>query len=264
MLEFGFVTDEIDPHLGNAVRTGLSWGVRLFEIRCTGGRRVPDLLPGEIDLLRSAARNDGLRVTALSPGVFKTPATHGADIERELSEILPRTLDLASALDVPLVIVFGFRREENEESEIDRACAALWEAGESAAEAGITLAVENEPGFLCDSGSATAHIIGRTAHHAVRANWDPANAVGSGEQPYPEGYASLKPFIANVHAKDTLESSLLRCVPIGEGVVDWDGQLRALASDGVVGHVTIETHCEPLAEMSRRNLETLTRLCRAL
>ena len=66
----------------------------------------------------------------------------------------------------------------------------------------------------------------------------------------------------NVHAKDTLKGALIQCVPIGDGVIDWRGQMQALVRDRPVQHVTIETHCHPLVENSRRNAEVLRALMR--
>jgi L-ribulose-5-phosphate 3-epimerase UlaE len=61
--------------------------------------------------------------------------------------------------------------------------------------------------------------------------------------------------VVNVHAKDTQKGSLVQCVPVGEGVIDWKNQLKALMHDRVVDHVTIETHCHPLIEKSKQNVE---------
>ena len=124
----------------------------------------------------------------------------------------------------------------------------------------MVVAVENEPGFWCDSGANTARIMTQVNSPALRVNWDPANAIGTEEVPFPDGYQALKPWIANVHVKDTVRGALLQCVPVGEGKVDWPGQLQALVADQIVEHVTIETHCLPLVEKSRQNLETVRRL----
>jgi sugar phosphate isomerase/epimerase len=124
----------------------------------------------------------------------------------------------------------------------------------------MKLAVENEPGFWCDTGKNTAGIIRRAGAGALGANWDPCNAFGTPELPYPEGYEAVRDVMFNVHAKDTLEGALIQCVPIGEGVIDWSGQVSALLRDRPVGHITIETHCHPLVGNSKRNVETLVRL----
>jgi sugar phosphate isomerase/epimerase len=132
-------------------------------------------------------------------------------------------------------------------------------AAETARKAGITLVVENEPGFWCDSGEHTAKLLGAVNSPSLRANWDPCNGYGTAEKPFPNGYESVKKFIANVHVKDTKEGALIRCVPVGEGAVDWKGQLEAVVRDQIVNHVTIETHCLPLVEKSKQNVDTLRR-----
>ena len=124
----------------------------------------------------------------------------------------------------------------------------------------MKIAIENEPGFHCDTGAATRAIIDEVGSPALGANWDPCNAYGTDEIPYPDGYAALKPVILNVHAKDTARGSLIQCVPIGEGAIDWEGQIRALVADAIVPHVTIETHCLPLVEQSAKNVRTLRAL----
>ncbi len=70
----------------------------------------------------------------------------------------------------------------------------------------------------------------------------------------------MRRFIFDVHVKDTLAGSLIQCVPVGQGVIDWRGQLAALVRDRIVGHMTIETHCLPLIEKSRENVTTLRRM----
>ena len=157
-----------------------------------------------------------------------------------------------------MVIVFGFQREAGEsEDNMHRVVEWMARAAEQASRAGIRLVIENEPGFWCDSGVNTAAIIQKVDSPWLRANWDPCNGYGTPERPFPEGYASIRPFVGNVHVKDTVEGSLIRCVPVGEGVVDWKGQLEALVRDGTVDHVTLETHCLPLIENSKKNADTL-------
>jgi sugar phosphate isomerase/epimerase len=256
MLSFAFVSDEICADFSETIQHGLSWGVTRYEMRMLPSGRVPDITAGDIAAVRRAIKDHGVRITALSPGSFKLAPEDREGITAQLREPLPRTLDLALELGAPLVIIFGFMRS-GKQDEHARAVDAMQRAVDLASAAGIVLAVENEPGFLCDSGSNTAAFIDAVASPFLKANWDPANAVGTGERPWPEGYAALKRHVVNIHAKDTVEGSLVRCVPIGEGVVDWRGQLRAANDDGIVEHISIETHCLPLLENSRKNLEVL-------
>jgi len=105
-----------------------------------------------------------------------------------------------------------------------------------------------------------ARIITAVDSDAFRVNWDPANAIGSAEIPYPDGYHTIKKWITNVHIKDTIKGALIKCVPLGEGVVDWPGQIKSLKEDKLVPFVTIETHCLPLVEKSKHNLDLVRKL----
>lgn len=257
-LALGIVSDEITNDFGEALRHALSWGIHRFELRCLTSGRVPRVSGEELRTVAALVREHGVRVTALSPGIFKPPLSHTAELDEELRSVLPATLDLARQLSCPMVIVFGFQREQGEPADrYQRAVDLMQRAAETASAAGIRLAIENEPGFWCDTGVNTQRLIRDVRMPSLGANWDPGNAYGTTEKPYPEGYEALKSSIINVHAKDTAVGSLIQCVPIGEGAIDWQGQVTALVRDTPVEHITIETHCHPLVENSRRNVEVL-------
>jgi len=257
-LALGIVSDEIAPDFRTAVRHGLSWGITRYEVRCLKTGRVPDVDPGEWEDLLAAVSEHSLSITALSPGMFKHPMSRRAELEHELTELLPRTIAMAEQCGARIIIAFGFQRQNGEPAENHNlAVDLLRRASETAARAGMKIAIENEPGFHCDTGINTRLIIEEAGSPALGANWDPCNAFGTEEVPYPDGYDAIRPVIVNVHAKDTARGSLIQCVPIGEGVIDWQGQMKALMRDRIVRHVTIETHCLPLVEQSAKNVRTL-------
>jgi sugar phosphate isomerase/epimerase len=260
-LALGIVSDEIATDFRTAVRHGLSWGISRYEIRCLVSGRVPDVNLTEWEDVVAAVREHGLTITAVSPGLLKHSLARFDELEREVREVLPRTIDCAEQCGAQLIIVFGVQRRMPESpGDHGRVVDLLRRAAETAALAGMKIAIENEPGFHCDTGAATRRIIDEAGSPALGANWDPCNAFGTDELPYPDGYAAVKSVILNVHAKDTARGSLIQCVPIGEGAIDWEGQIRALVADGIVPHVTIETHCLPLVEQSARNVRTLRAL----
>jgi L-ribulose-5-phosphate 3-epimerase len=258
-LEFGIVSDEISQDFNEAARYGHEWGINIYELRVLKTGRVPSVDPGELKEVQAVAKGNGLTISALSPGIFKLPLSQTTQLEEELTTALPKTLALAREFGASLVIAFGFQREQNEKPDMFfRAVDFMRRAAEQAGREGITIIIENEPGFWCDSGSNTAKLIQTVNSRYLRANWDPCNGYGTAERPFPEGYEAVKKFIANVHVKDTKEGSLIRCVPVGEGALNWKGQLAALVKDQQVRHITIETHCLPLVEKSKQNVETLT------
>ena len=260
-ISLGIVSDEISNDFDEAVRHGLSWDISKYEIRVLRSGRVPDIEKSEFEQVIQTARENELEITALSPGTFKHPLSQTAAIDRELDEVLPRTIALAKQCSASLIIVFGFQREEGEPAGLyDRAVEYMQKAAAIAEIEGIKLVIENEPGFWCDTGVNTLRLIRDVHSNALGANWDPCNAYGTDERPYPEGYEAIKPVIINVHAKDTLKGALIQCVPVGEGIIDWKGQIRALVQDRIVNHITIETHCHPLVENSLKNVQVLRTL----
>jgi sugar phosphate isomerase/epimerase len=260
-LALGIVSDEVMLDFRGAVEHGLSWGITRFEIRCLPSGRVPAIDSAELAAVKAIVHERGVRITALSPGIFKHTLFQTAAIEHEINDVLPRTINMARDLGCSLIIVFGFQRTADDRAGFyERACEYMRRAATIAQASGMAIAIENEPGFWCDTGVNTRQLILDVGMPSLGANWDPANAFGTTERPFPEGYAAIRDVIKNVHVKDTQKGSLIKCVPVGDGAIDWQGQIQALMRDGIVEHVTIETHCPPLVENSQRNVDTLRRM----
>jgi sugar phosphate isomerase/epimerase len=259
-IALGIVSDEVSADFGEAAQHAKQWGISIFEIRVLKTGRIPAVERTELQEVKTVINDQGLTITALSPGIFKLPVSQAVGLEGELTTTLPKTLALAHEFGASMVIVFGFQREKNENIDnFFRALELMRQAAEIAGKEGIKLVIENEPGFWCDSGANTAKLLANVDSPWLRSNWDPCNGYGTPETPFPNGYESVKKFIANVHVKDTREGALIRCVPVGEGAIDWKGQLEAIVRDQIVKHVTIETHCLPLVEKSKQNVDTLKR-----
>ncbi|MEX1139545.1 MAG: sugar phosphate isomerase/epimerase family protein [Bacteroidota bacterium] len=257
-LALGIVSDEISPDFKEALRYGTEWGLSIYELRVLRSGRVPAVDPEEFREVLGLAANRGVTISALSPGIFKHHLSKKNEILAELKDTLPRTIDMAGQLGTKLIIVFGFRREAGEpEGRVNDWLEYMRQASELAQKGGVKIAIENEPGFWADSGSNTAALIRRVGMPNLGANWDPCNGYGTAELPYPEGYEAVKGVIFNVHVKDTRKGSLIQCVPVGEGAIDWKGQIAAIVRDQIVNHVTIETHCLPLIENSKKNVDIL-------
>jgi len=118
------------------------------------------------------------------------------------------------------------------------------------------LLLENEPEFWADTGANTAKILDDIDSKNLKANWDPANAAGTGEIPYPYGYLAIREHIRSIHVKDYRNNSSgePEYVVVGDGVVDWQGQFRAIMHCVNINYITIETHCRPLINNSHRNI----------
>ena len=254
-MRFAFVTDELSPDPREAIETALAWDVHEFELRTVHGRRFPDLAPGGLDALAAMRDEYGIRYTAVSPGYFKAAVGDTAHRDHVFNDSLPRTLEFMESCEVPVLIVFSFEAEPAAPGEVVDVLRALNDAVGSRR---ASVAVENEADHHFHSPEAIATLLAETDCVRVGANWDPGNLLGEASGAFPGGYETVKRFIFNVHAKDVaVERGQRVWKRIGEGLVDWAGQIRALEREGLVEHVTIESHCAPGVEAGLHNLRTL-------
>ena len=281
-MKVSIVTDEISSDLETALEIAADWGLKHVELRGVGSQRVGSLEPYWEEHTYQTLRRAGVKVVALSPGIFKillpqsaaeentvlrwmeeaeyqAAARQRALVEQHLRVILPQTIKMAQRLEVPTIIVFGFVKPDDSNNPCPTAVIDyLRQAAQQAERAGITLALENEHICWADTAAHTAQIIEQVGSKALRANWDPGNAAYANENPYPEGYRQIKQYLQHVHFKDVSadpRTGRKQCVLQGE--IDWHGQLRALQSDGYQGFISIETHCRPKIKSARQSLERI-------
>lgn len=257
-MRFGFVTDELSEDPREALETAMEWGVRDFEIRSVRGVRFPRHTDDTLEVLGRWCEEHELRYTAVSPGFFKCGLDNQEHIDYALGEGLDRAMEFMAACRVPLLICFGFDKGSGSEGQ---AVEHLERMAERLDENGFRAAVENHTDSLFDTPERVCTLLRRANRFNLGSNWDLANLKQNAVAGYPEGYETIKPFIFNVHAKDVaiLPDGSTEWRPIGEGVCDWPRQIAALRRDGLVDHITIESHCGPAKEVGRRNLETLRR-----
>lgn len=265
-MELAILTDEISLDLDEALREGHQLGFRKYELRCVDSydHRVPNLNEGVEERLANEIQNGSIEITALTPGFFKLGLAEKDTIKQQLEIGLPKTCEMANRLKASRIIVFGFMRKDGGHRK--DTLPLLKDAGSIAASFGLELSIENEPGFFCDTGVNTAEIVQAIGGDNVGINWDPGNAVSSGEAAYPIGYEAVRPFLQNVHIKDTIpippdkwENKL-----IGDGGVNWFGQLRALLEDKPIDYLTLETHVFPVLESTREDVRRLKILMDAI
>ena len=263
MLEIGIVTDEISLDVREAIEVGLKLGIKNYELRCIGGydKRVPYVDEKDIDFVLENVSSGKIKITALSPGVFKIKPGDLDRLKFEMEKVLYDTFKLARKLDVNKIIIFGFVRDGTPEEEVVE---ILKSAAKLAFEENFVLAIENEPGFYCDTGGNTAKIIKAVKMENLKANWDPANAVGAGEFAFPTGYEKIKNFMVNLHVKDSVSHPEFKCTLIGDGAVNWFGQLRSIIKDKIISEITLETHHLPLVESTVENLKRLKQILKAV
>lgn len=285
-MKISLVTDEISADPETAIELGVEWGIHDFELRGFGTNRVPNFSAFEKQRLRELLEEYEARIVAISPGLFKIPCP-GEKRERfplrvidaalyagwrsardllqyHLEELLPASVAYAREVGARRIVIFSFERSAFPAGSVpDEVLAALHQAAQTAGSAGMQLAIEVEAGFWADTGEHTADLIRRVDHPALKVNWDPGNALSAGDDPYPTGYAAVRPFVAHVHFKDLRRRPDGGCQYVVEGDIDWAGQLAALIRDGYTGYISIESHMQPKVRSARALLDRLRRLIEA-
>jgi len=258
-MKLAVITDEIDADLGHALDVMAEYGVRGAELRQIWDKNIAEAPQEYWQRAKDLLDARGMSVVGIASPFYKCdmpgaepdgPAgpLHSASA-RGLGDqiaLLERCIEAARFFDTPLIRVFSFWKQgpltpAQEEMIVD----AFAEPAQMAERAGITLVIENEHACCLGTGAQTARVLEEIASPAVRAVWDPGNAFMAGEAPFPTGYEAIKDFVAHVHVKDaTVPAGALApaWTVVGEGEIDWAGQIAALERDGYSGWLSLETH----------------------
>jgi sugar phosphate isomerase/epimerase len=277
-MKLSAITDEISQDFEHALDVLAEYGAQGAELRGLWGTNIGDLTDDQVKRARKALHAHSMRVSCLASPFFKCDmrtseptvagrmhlaSARGYDQQMDL---LRRLCDLADQFETTFIRVFSFWRRGDPTEEVEaHIVEAFAEPLEIAASRGMTLLLENEHACYLGTGAEIARVIRKVGHPHLRACWDPGNALAAHEVPYPDGYESVRSMVAHVHIKDAvlLDGEPRWCI-VGEGVVDYSGQFRALRSDGYDGYISLETHCVPQdgtpEDGSRPCLQALNRL----
>lgn len=256
-MDVGVITDEISPDIHEALEVMGRCGVTVAEIRSVWGKNSIDLDAEELGRLKSALRNAGVTVCGVASPFFKCDMSESEAAERgrlhdakdlglsDQMDVLERACRVAETLGTRSVRVFSFWRTQDPTPEIEARIVELFQRPlERARECGIRLLLENEFACYLGTGVETARVLKQIDSPELAAVWDPGNAYYAGERPYPDGYRAIKPWVAHVHVKDAVRGpdGKTQFVKVGEGQVDYPGQIEELRADGYQGVLSLETH----------------------
>jgi L-ribulose-5-phosphate 3-epimerase len=273
--KLSIITDEITQDLGHALEiASKEFGLGFVELRSVWNKNIISLDEKETAEAQRLLRKHSLQVTNIASPLFKTdcpgapkskysPATpqYGADYPFEKQgEVLERAVAAAKAFGTNRVRCFDFWRLEDQEpfrpaiNEILRKAAA-----DAAKEKGILL-LENE--FACNTatGAEAARTLQAVQSPNFQLNWDPGNAAYRGEIAFPDGFQKIpKERIGHMHCKDVVRKvdGSYEWAAMGNGIIDYVGQFRALIEDGYRGTMSLETHWNGAGsaeESSRRSM----------
>lgn len=242
---FAFITDEVAQDPRDVVRFAARHGLRHVELRSAFGRQFRELTDADVAELRQRFADAGLTVVACDTPVFKCAWDDAAAL-RVHEDIFRRSIDIAAALDAPLLRVFTFLRDERALSDpraqeiADRLVPLATQLPP-----GMALGIENEASCQIATAAEMASLLTHVPAPHVGVVWDPCNVlyVPGPRSSIRDGFAAIAPRVIHVHAKDaTRTGDIAAAAPLGAGDVDWRAEFRALAAAGYDGLVSLETH----------------------
>lgn len=258
-LKLGIVADEISRDFRVAVRQGKEAGVERFEVRFLQTGRIPGCDPEEIERVSEIAQGEGITITAISPGLFKH-ATTEAEFRREMTDILPRAMELAQRWNAKM-IVFGFQKPNATEKNIPVVVGEIpqevvgWmrEASERAQQANVQMLLEPEPICWADTGIRAAELIRRVACSSLRMNYDPGNVAWMTRRNPASEWTDIGDLVAHLHIKDVvlnhINGDFPKWVMPGQGGIGYAELFECLCGAEFAGDISMESHMQMSPEL---------------
>ncbi|HOO26032.1 MAG TPA: sugar phosphate isomerase/epimerase [Clostridiales bacterium] len=256
-MKIGIVTDELSLNLPFALGASAALGIKRIELRNSHMGRVPFWDDESKEMLQDLIDDYEFKITALSPGTFKCKLQN-PDLDEQF-KTLEKTIEFAKEFEVEKIIIFAFEQTEDDgPSGYEKVLDYVGRAALLGQKNGIIIAAENEKGGYNDSFENILKLHNDLASTGLKLNWDPGNYHAACGLPYKQAYEGLKNHIANVHVKDSKGQGKEHAwKALGEGEIDWQGQINDLFGDMPDVDLTIETHAWPLLENSVKNLNML-------
>jgi sugar phosphate isomerase/epimerase len=218
-------------------------GYAALELRGIAGEMDLPKVP-ELQGTRLAATKKDLAALGLVVSVLGASAQmHEKDPakRREQLDEGRRFIDLAHAMDVRYVRVFGDKIPEGEPKEevMMRVVDGFRQLTEHARPAGVTVLIESHGDFT--HSPDLAEILTRVASPQFALLWDAHHSFVAGAEKPADTFARLGKWIRHTHLKDSKpEGKERRYVLIGTGDVPVKEQVRVLAKGGYAGYYCFE------------------------
>jgi sugar phosphate isomerase/epimerase len=252
------ITDEYSPDLEKALSSMAEAGMTGAELRVIFGKNILNLTDEELDRAIAMVRNRGMETVSIASPVLKCVLPDAPEVDARFQQdsfasahnfadqprLAARAFEIANRAGAGVIRVFSYWRTVRPEECFTRIVDALGGLAEQAQAHGVIIGLENEHACNIGTGLEVSRLMAAIDHPNLKVVWDPANALVAGESPFPEGYRRIPPSrIAHVHAKDcTVVDHRPTWCAIGDGAIDWNGQVAALAQDGYRGWLSLETH----------------------
>ena len=169
-------------------------------------------------------------------------ASQDESTRRKGLELVRDGCRVAQAYGAPVLLILAGQQEAQTEytRSYTTSVETMRQAARIAADAGITLGVENVRSSLLGSPGEFAGYLAAVDHPSVQAYLDFGNGMGVGPSFAENWVTAVAGRIAAVHAKD-YDGAVNSHVCCGLGDVDWERTFAALRAAGYDGFLTVET-----------------------
>jgi len=216
-------------------------GFAAIELRGVTGNldlpSCPEFAPERIKESKKQVADHGLKISDLGA----SSQMHIADPEKRAKELADakRFIDLASALEVPYVRVFGNEIRGPREEVLARVVGGLHELGEYAGPKGVTVIIESHGEFV--ESPTLKEVLTRADSKNVALLWDAHHTFVDGHEEPEHTVTELGSWIRHTHLKDSVPDGKGRkYVLTGRGEVPVKRQVEALHKIGYKGYYCFE------------------------
>lgn len=249
MFKVGVIGDEVSQDFATVVNFVKDYDLDSIEIRSVWDKLPHQLSDSDIDDMKRLMDDTGIQIIGVASPFFKCDMDN-AEERKEHIDILRGCIRTAKAFDTNLIRTFVFWDTGKTLERWDEIISSYDEPRRIIDGEGIILGMENESTTSLSTAELTAKFIEEIDSPNIRGIWDPANEAHAqdGVTPYPDAYNQMKSTMIHAHLKDAApnsETGEIESVPVGDGIIDWQGQLQAFVDDGYDGHLCLETHWRP-------------------
>jgi 3-dehydroshikimate dehydratase len=246
MIRLSAFADEISPRLDEQIATLEHERIRFLDLRSVSDTNVLDFTDQQIAEIKRTLDDHGIGVAAIASPIGKVGIDSSFDEHLDRFE---RAIRLAQFFQTPYIRMFSFYPPAAAiaggdppapNSYRDEVLRRVREMVARARAAGIILLHENEKAIYGDTIARCRDLFENCADANFRAAFDPANFIQCGQEPFPEGYDALHPWLSYVHVKDALADG--HVVAAGDGMARWPAILQRLRADGYNGFLSLEPH----------------------
>jgi sugar phosphate isomerase/epimerase len=198
----------------------------------------PEFAPGQIAETKRQVAEHGLKISDLGSSA-EMHIAEPAERAKQLADA-KRFIDLASALEVPYVRVFGNEIKGPREEVLARVVDGLHQLGEYGGPKGVTVIIESHGQFV--DSPTLKEVLMRADSKNVALLWDAHHTFVDGHEEPEHTVAELGSWIRHTHLKDSVPDGKggRKYVLTGTGEVPVERQVLALRNLGYKGYYCFE------------------------